>query len=166
MAGLINELIDILNQQNLNYDELLAISREKKNTIINNDVETLQKMTIVENMIVSRNQKLEDRRIETTNNIANVLNQNPEELSLDKLADLIKEQKEYDELNNARNQLRKTIIELKEINDTNNLLLKSSMDYIDFSINLVRSAMDENPSYHSSQNKDVNDESGFFDAKK
>lgn len=165
MAGLINELIEILNKQASAYEELLILSTEKKSVIINNDIDALQKITIVENKIVSRSQKFEEKRLELMKDIASVLNRKNEELTLSILEELMKDQEEAPLISAVRIKLKDTVTKLKEANDLNNQLIEGSLDYIEFTMNLVRANLDEGPSYHHKGKNIIGGEKGFFDAK-
>jgi len=164
LAGLINELIDILQDQLQNYDELLVLSTEKRKVIIENDTQMLQKITQAENSIIGRNQRMESKRLEIIKNIANVLNYNADELTLSLLAELIKDQDEYSGLIEVRDRLKDTLDALKIENDGNAKLLESSIDFINLTVNLMRSS-ENNESYHRHRKKTPGDEKGFFDAK-
>lgn len=165
MAGLINELIEILNKQALAYEELLILSTEKKSVIINNDIDALQKITIVENKIVSRSQKLEEKRLELMKDISSVLNRKNEELTLSLLEALMEGQDEAPLISEVRTKLKDTVTKLKEANDLNTQLIEGSLEYIEFTMNLVRSNLDEGPSYYNQGKKIIDGEKGFFDAK-
>lgn len=165
MAGLINELIDILYSQANNYDELLVLGKEKRNVIIENNTEMLQKITQAENSIIGRNQRMENKRLAILKDIANVLNRDADELTLSSLAEFISGQAEHSELVKVRGILKDTLDQLKIENDRNAKLLESSIDYINFSINLVRSSLPEE-SYHSTRKQTPGEEKGFFDAKR
>lgn len=164
MAGLINELISILNAQVIHYDELLILSKEKKGIIIKNDTEFLRKLTIVENKIIGKIQKLENRRLGLMKDIATVLNKSPDTLTLGKLLEIMKDQNDYADLLTVKQKLRETLEELKNTNDLNNELLQSSIDYINFSINLVRNSVAAETSYHSQKSNGFY-ERGFFDVR-
>ncbi|MDR2899821.1 MAG: flagellar protein FlgN [Clostridiales bacterium] len=170
LAGLINELIDILKKQAVNYDELLILSREKRRVIINNDTQMLQKITQAENSIIGRNQRMENKRLEIIKDIAIVLNQKADELTLSSLAELIKEQGEYQELVTARKALVDILDDLKSVNDQNSKLLDNSLEYIDFTLNLVRSSFDDMDTYSSQIGKGSKskpgDDGSFFDVKR
>ena len=164
MAGLINELIDILRGQLQNYDELLVLGTEKRNVIVDNDTQMLQKITQAENSIIGRNQRMENKRLEIIGNIANVLNYDAGELTMSSLAELIKDQEEYAGLIEIRDSLKETLEALKVENDRNAKLLESSIDFINLSVDLMR-APDNNESYHRPRKKMPGEEKGFFDAK-
>ena len=164
MAGLINELIDILKGQLQNYDELLVLSIEKRNVIIENNTQMLQKITQAENSIIGRNQRMENKRLEIIGNIANVLNYDAGELTMSSLAELIKEQDEHKGLTEIRDSLKETLDALKTENDRNAKLLESSIDFINLTVNLMRSP-ENNESYHRQRKSIPGEEKGFFDAK-
>ena len=143
MAGLINELLTVLNEQAENYENLLALSREKHQVLVHNDVKSLQKITNVENIIIGNNQRLEKKRTKTIRDISTVLGKNESDMTLSLLADLIKQQDEHPELVKVSQRLRSAVEELKEVNDSNKTLLAFSLDYVDFTMNLVRGAVSE-----------------------
>ena len=166
MAGLINELLTNLKEQTKSYDELLVLSREKRRVIIENDVDMLGKITQAENSIIGQTQKAEGRRLEVMDNIATVLAQNPDELTLTNLAELIKGQDEHDELVELGKTLKATLDELKAENDRNAVLIKSSLDYIEFTVNLVRQAATVDEPYTGAPRKQAPGlDKGFFDKK-
>ena len=140
MAGLINELLTVLNDQAENYENLLAVSHEKHQVLVANDVKSLQKITNVENIIVGNNQKLEKKRAKIVKDISTVLGKKEEDMTLTLLAELIKQQDEHPALVEVTHRLRATVDQLKEINESNKTLLAFSLDYIEFTMNLLRGA--------------------------
>jgi len=165
MASLMEELIDTLKKQRHNYEELLILSEEKKSIIIKNDISTLQKVSAAENTIIGRNQRLENEREKCVKNIAIVLNTKSEELTITKIAELIKNQKEHDELIAIRDELKAILEELKTKNERNKLLIDSSLDYINFSVNIVRSGGAGEFSQYPKSSEPVDNGKNFFDAK-
>ncbi|MCL2617197.1 MAG: flagellar protein FlgN [Defluviitaleaceae bacterium] len=140
MAGLINELLTVLNEQAENYENLLALSHEKNQVLVQNDVKSLQKITNVENIIVGNNQKLEKRRTKIIKDISTVLGKAEADMTLTLLSEMIKDQDEHPALVEVSGRLRATVDSLKEINETNKTLLAFSLDYVEFTMNLIRGA--------------------------
>lgn len=163
MAGLINELLNILKEQTKSYDELLVLSREKRRVIVENDVDMLTKITQAENSIIGQTQKAENRRLDIMGDIATVLGQKTDELTLTKLAELIAGQDEHGELVSLGKTLKATLDELKEENDRNTVLIQSSLDYIDFTVNLVRQAATTADPYINQRKSAPGEDKGFFD---
>lgn len=138
MASLIEEIITTLNSQNTHYEEILILAEEKSKIIKNQDIETLQKVTSAETAIIGKIQKLEIKREEIVKNIAIVLNQKYEELTISKIAEIINNEDDKANLLEVKSKLKQTLETLKKKNELNKGLLQSSLDYVDFSVNVIR----------------------------
>ena len=165
MAGMINQLISLMNEQANRYEELLGLSREKKDAIIANNVDELQKITHLENLIVSQNQKLERKRLSVLKDIASVLNKNEAELTLTALIELMQDHDEQRELTAVGERIRNTLGELAEINAHNGSLIQNALDYIEFSLNIIRSSVTQDPSFYTAKGEQMADTPNIFDAK-
>ena len=168
MAGLINELLVVLNDQAENYENLLGLSQEKHEVLVQNDVKSLQKITNVENIIVGNNQKLEKKRVKIIRDISMVLGRKEDEMTLTLLAELIKQQEEYAPLVEVSQRLRSVVDQLKEANESNKTLLALSLDYVEFTMNLIRGASSDGvpDNYITSSNLGLGDSgSALFEAK-
>ena len=165
MAGMINQLIDLLNEQAERYQELLGLSIEKKSAIISNDVDALQKITHLENLVVSQTQKLEKKRLAVMKDIAAVVNKQEEELTLSALIEMMQGQKEQEELSAAGSRIRETLGGLSEANAHNASLIKNALDYIEYSINIIRSSVSQAPPMYTNKGEQISDAPGVFDAK-
>jgi flagellar biosynthesis/type III secretory pathway chaperone len=166
MAGLMQQLIGVLEEQTGYYSQLCELSAEKNEVIIVNDVQSLQKITSLENIIIGRLQRLDKNRLSIMKDIAMVLNRDENDLTLGKLAELIAGQPEHDTLVSVTERIRSAAHSLKSINDQNRILIDSSLEYIDFSVNVMRSAMDSGPSLYSPTGESIDGSKSFFDAKK
>ena len=62
MASLMENLMDLLEKENSEYEKLLELSMEKTPVIIEGNVEKLEKITDDENIIVSRVNMLDKQR--------------------------------------------------------------------------------------------------------
>ena len=85
MAGLIEELVDIMSTENDIYRELIPIADEKTRVIIKNDLDALQKITEREQLTIEKINTLERRREEVIINIGTVLSRDPKELNMKEL---------------------------------------------------------------------------------
>lgn len=165
MASLIKELIDTLEEQANIYQSLLEIASKKKVSIIENNIDALQAFVKDENVLVGRNQRLEKKRIEFFKDISMVLGKN-EDISLKEIIDNIKGQDGEKELILLREKMLGVLPKLKSINDQNQELLKMSIDYVDFSMNLIRGAGAESPTYYDLAGNEINSsDRKMFDAK-
>jgi flagellar biosynthesis/type III secretory pathway chaperone len=164
MASLIEELITLLKNEKENYEQLLVLAEEKVKIITSNDIEMLQKITAAESTIIGRNQKLDQKREQCVKSIGIVLNRNPEELTLTVIAEILPNKDESESLTKIKNELKTVLEALKLKNEQNHKLIESSLDYIDFSINLIRQGI-EGDGYLSPIGEVVQEGKNFFDAK-
>jgi flagellar biosynthesis/type III secretory pathway chaperone len=149
MAGLVMELVGVLNEQSEVFEELIRIADNKKELIIKNDVDGLRIISTEESGLVGKSQKLEKKCETVMKDIARVLNTNPKNVNLSVLADIIKEQDEHGDLTAAAERIRKTADLLRASNEDNKALIESALEYIDFSINVLRSSVEAVPAAYS-----------------
>ena len=140
MASLIDNIVTILNRENEEYTVLVGLSREKTPVIIKGDLDALNAVTEKEQEVVARIQRLERDRISTMKDIAEVTNRKQEEL---KLADLIEMMNnrpaEQKKLREVHDRLKTTMKNMVTVNDQNRVLLKNSLDMVQFEMNLLQS---------------------------
>lgn len=158
MAGLVHDLIQTLTEEENVYEELLILATEKTNTIRTNNMELLQKITAAETAIIGRGQRLENKREFTVKNIGVVLNKKPEDLTLTVIADIINNPEDSLQILELRDRLKGILEALKEKNAQNKILLEGALDYIEFSVNLMRDAISDTHPEDTMKNN-------FFDAK-
>ena len=70
MASLLENLIDVLDQENTEYEKLVVLSDRKTPVIIQGDIDTLGSITEQEQEIVGIIQQLEKQRTEALADIA------------------------------------------------------------------------------------------------
>ena len=165
MAGLITDLIDILNTANNSLNDLVELSKEKTDVIVANNMQELQKITELEQILTGRYQKLDRNREVLMQDIASVLNIKSDNITLTILADAIKEQKEASALLDVMERLAGTALALQEVNDNNRALVDFSLDYIDFSLNVIRSSQTNEPTLLTPQGEEITtvNQGGLFD---
>lgn len=140
MASLMNELLEVLEKEEAGYRELIEASTRKKEVIIKADVENLEKIAGEEQEIAGRIKNIENKRISIMSDIANVLNRKVEELTIDVMIEVLKNQpKEQEELVNIRSRLKDTLTEMRIINEENQALVNQAMEMIEFDLTLVKS---------------------------
>ncbi|MCL2225813.1 MAG: flagellar protein FlgN [Defluviitaleaceae bacterium] len=149
MAGMIDQLVDVMKQQTERHTELHGLSLEEKDAIIQNDIDTLQNLVNLKNMVISQNSRLEKQRITLVNDIAEVMGHKGTDLSLADVIDIMKDQPaDQEKLREAGTNLKESVIKLKEANDINKSLLESSIEFVEYSLNALRSTLEpEMPEY-------------------
>ncbi len=161
MASLIIDLIDVLNEQLSNLHDMLGLSEEKKDVLIQNNLEQLQLINNLENTLINRNNKFDKQIVQLISDIALVLNLNGS-ITLTTIANSVNSP-EKEQLLDIIGDLSVVLPKLQETNAQNRKLIEHSLDYIDFTVNLYSSATVQEPTY-SSPKSDLG-ASKFFDVK-
>lgn len=170
MASLMEELMVTLDEEEKIYRQLIPIEQDKTRAIIANDLKTLQDITVAEHELVDRTSALEGKRERIVVDIATVLGKNPKTINLNEIVGILKNQPEdQKKLQKVHDRLRKTVLQLQDINDQNKELLKESIDMVEFNMNVIRSTrMSSGSSNYSSDASEVAGmapQHGMFDAK-
>ena len=169
MASLIEELIMVLGEEERIYSEIIPLAEKKTRIIVKNDLQSLTSITEEEQALVSRISKLEKKRQEVIRNIGVVMNKKESELNFLSIINLIRgQEREQQELRVIQDKLKSTISLLAMLNERNQMLIKQSLEMIDFDMNLLQS-LRTSPGvgqYNTSSEVELQGEnSGMFDAK-
>ncbi len=139
MASLMENLIEVLGQENSEYEVLLELSRKKTPVIVSGNLDELQKITDDEQRMASRIANLEKQRMEVTADIANVLNKDVETLKLtDLIAMLSARPAEQNALAKVHDALKASVRGLQRINEQNRELLNNALEMVEFEMNLLQ----------------------------
>ncbi len=139
MASLMENLIQVLEQENLEYEGLLSLSQKKTPIIVSGNLEELQKITDDEQELVSRINQIDKKRVEITADIANVLNKDVSSLKLANLIEMLSARPaEQQKLAEAHDKLQISVRELKRTNEQNRELLANALEMVEFEMNLLQ----------------------------
>ena len=139
MASLIENLITQLNEEYAVYEELLKVSMEKTSAIVANDLDRLKAVTDKEQLMVDTITGMENARRNTMSNIATVLNKKVETLKITDIVDFLESQPEFrDPLAQINEKLAGIARKLRDINTHNQNLITSSLEMIEYNINLLQ----------------------------
>ena len=140
MASLIENLIDVLERENKEYEKLVVLSEEKTTIIVEGDIVKLQEIVDKEQPIIDVINQLEKKRVEIINDVAIVLNKDVTTLHLKKLIRILKGQpNDQYKLATVHDNLSSTVKKMEAINENNKMLLEHSLEMIGFEINLIQS---------------------------
>ena len=171
MASLVETLVNVLDREGSLYEKLLGLSSRKTTIIIKGDLKALAEITDEEQCIISDIQSAEKERQTAMTDIANVLNMDVNSL---KLTDLIQvlEKRPADQRNLAvqRDRLVAVADNVRRVNGQNQELLKSSIEMVQFEMNIIQASKRAPQTANYSRAADTTGEclgytSGGFDAK-
>lgn len=140
MASLVEELLVDLQTENQTYEELLALSETKRESIINGKVEELEKITAAEEEISSRLKNLENKRTNILKDMAVVLGHDGEMFTVTNVIERLSTQpKEQQALTQARDLLVETASRMQLANQQNSILLQQALEMVEFDLTLFKS---------------------------
>jgi len=171
VASLMEILIDTLDQECKLYEQLLGLSSKKTPIIVSGDLNALANITDEEQSVVAKIQATELARQDVMRNIAGVLNKDVNTLKLTELIQLMsKRPAEKQTLAKQRDRLKLVADNVRRVNDQNQQLLKSSLEMVQFEMNILQSARRSPETANYSKEADIRGDviginTGRFDAK-
>lgn len=139
MASLMENLIEVLGKECVEYEGLLELSQRKTPVIIKGDLEALQKITEDEQNYASRLANLEKTRSVVYADIANVINKDVNTLKLDYLIAMLESRPaERDALAALHDRLKTAVRGLQRVNEQNRELLTNALEMVEFELNLLQ----------------------------
>jgi len=162
----VRAVIEILKKEHDCYKDLLEFSKSKKNVIIEGKVSELDKMVKLEQGMIWNIGQLEKQREQEVSKLCSVLGIKGEQLTISELSEALQPEHKK-ELQKVQEELSKLLAELKTVNDLNGQLLEQSLEYIDYSINLISGAGMESGSLYEDivMNKSKGSKKNLFDTK-
>lgn len=138
MASLMENLVDVLEKESIEYEILLGLSMDKTPVIVAGDLEKLQKITDEEQLVIARINQLDLKREEVVKDIANVVNA---DLNKVKLVDFIRmlesRPAEQAKLAAAHDKLRSVAMQMQRVNEQNRELIQHAMEMVEFDLNVI-----------------------------
>ncbi|MBQ1901792.1 MAG: flagellar protein FlgN [Lachnospiraceae bacterium] len=135
-----DELLETMEEEKAGYDALIALTDDKRESIVHNKLELLEQVTSREEEITSGLKNLENRRLKVLKDMAVVLGHDGEDMTVTHLIALLKEQpKEQAALTKARDELVESAKRMRFMNDQIQILLEQAMEMVDFDLTLFRS---------------------------
>ena len=141
MASLMENLIEVLGKECVEYEGLLELSQKKTPVIIKGDLAELQRITDEEQEYATRITNLEKKRTEVYADIANVINRDVNTLKLGYLIAMLESRPaERDALAALHDRLKMAVRNLQRVNDQNRELLTDALEMVQFELNLLQSS--------------------------
>lgn len=134
------ELLSTLEKEVVEYEKLLELSKRKTTILVSGKADKLQEITDEEQKIVDNINSIDKKRVELINDIADVLNKKPQELTLKKLKELLENQpEEQKQLEELHSKLKLTLQSVQTLNEQNRALVEQLLEMVAFDMTLVRS---------------------------
>lgn len=132
----IAEMEDSLSGQIESYQDLLELSRAKRDAVLRWEVTRLDEIIKREEALLCRVASLEEGRLSLQRRIASHVGICPEDLTIEKVIEGLpcEDSRRWREL---AHRLREILNELKTVNDLNRELLQRSLSYIRFFLGML-----------------------------
>ena len=147
----LSELLEILKEENNLYKNLLDIAEDKKETLINNQIDTLFSHVENDREHIDEISNLEDRRLELMEDIKEDFDIEDDLSYLEFVSQLPDEWE--NRLNPVREDLLTTLEEFHVINEENKKLIEEAVRFNKFSIDLIVDNLKNNENTYHSQNE-------------
>lgn len=140
MASLMDNLVEVLEEENTQYEQLVELSKEKKEAIVKADVQKLEEITAQEQEISSRLRNLDVRRDSVLKDMSDVLGKDFKEMTITRLIGYLDQQpKEQARLSEIRAKILETGNQMQQWNKRNEALLNQALEMVEFDLTLFKS---------------------------
>ncbi|NTV89040.1 MAG: flagellar protein FlgN [Clostridiales bacterium] len=163
-GSLADRLIDVVDREAGIYSDILKISENKTNIIVEGKVSELENLISLEQSMIVRMGKLEDEREALVEKLARQLQVEPADITVSSLREKLGTD-HAERLDGSRSKLLGVMEKVKEVNGLNNKLIKNSLDYIEFSINLLANTAVAGNIYGNSGQTSDTSKRNLFDMK-
>lgn len=163
MSKLTEQLLLVLNKEQEIYDQVILLSNEKQNAIVQNDIKSLEKIVEKEKTFSISLVKLEEIRTKVINQLVKEYNL----MEVNTLSDLYPffSDKEVRQVDAVKTKLVNTVSILGQKNELSRKLIEQSLSQIEFDLNLLTTVGDGSVNYEgTASDKDVERRS-IFDRK-
>ena len=140
MAGIIYELVEVLEQEKECYEGLDMLASYTKTAVVNKNIEFLQEVVKTEEEFIGRLSILEKRRDSLMKDIAIVTGLSHQKLTVATIIEKIGKDTEIGQkLTVLREEIRTQLDEIRVKSELNKQLLTDSLELVDFTINAIGS---------------------------
>lgn len=163
----VDQVIEALEQLAEVHERLIELAHTKKAAIMANDIEALSRTTAAEAKCIARITELDRQREEgTVRALAEQGMSVGGEVTISRLYGVVFNPGQRTRLQQAEARLRERLDELKRLNGLNQQLLQQSIDFVQFSIELLTPQPDDDYIYRNpaAQGRDYM-RAGFYNQK-
>ena len=141
MASLMDELLLTMDGETEQYEKIISLHGDKKDSIIHKKLDVLEAITVEEQAIADTLRSLEKKRLSVLQSIATVMGHDGEQVTVSWMIDNLSNQPvEQKQLITAKEKLVKAADDVQILNFQTQNLLKQALEMVEFDITLLKSA--------------------------
>lgn len=162
----IQTLIHVLSELNNLHLTLIHLAEEKKQVIIHNDIDALNRIVARETKLLSQLTELDQARISAISEYMRSKGFVPTAaMTITALSKMVFKAEEKNALLEAQAELLATIDRFKELHLQNQQMIKQSLAYIDFSLDLIAGPPEDTATYHNPNKLGSSNGRSIFDTR-
>lgn len=140
MASLMEDLLEVLNEEQEQYEQLIELAQRKTDALVASEIVTIQEIAEEEQAVVEVIGRCEKRCDEVIKDMGIVLGRDTQSLTVSELIDMLEKQpKEQAQLREVYRELGQTAKRMKACNDKNRMLVEQALELVEFDLTLFRS---------------------------
>lgn len=136
---MIKYLIEILENEYKVYEELLSLSKQKTQIVIEGKVSDLDHIVKLEQALVIQISKIEKKREEIFSRFSQHTELNKKNWNISELKKIATDE-QNERLQKYQDNMVNILSELNHINQLNSKLITNSLEFIEFSLNMISTA--------------------------
>lgn len=163
----IGPIMDVMSQLIEAHEQLLALSEQKTEVIVRNNVEELNRIVGKESRLTAHIASFDQQRVSAVGQYLTAKGYRPHPyITVSDIVKLIVKMEEKQAIQEAQRKLLNTIERLKEVNGQNQQLIEQSLTYIEYSLDLIVGPPDDEATYQHPANQYAGTKrSGLFDTR-
>jgi len=135
-----DELLLTMEGERSQYEKLIDLNGQKKESIIHKKLDVLEAVTVQEQAIADSLLKLEDKRMHLLASVASVMGHDGEQITVSWMIDNLANQPvEQKKLSETRDRLVEVADKAQVLNFQTQNLLKQALEMVEFDITLIKS---------------------------
>ncbi|MFB9276269.1 flagellar protein FlgN [Cohnella cellulosilytica] len=139
-----HELCEALETLLLQHEQMIVYAERKKEALVANDIDVLNEMVTKESRLVKLITEAEGRRQQAVNAVLREAGFNPTpSTTVASLIRMITNAEDKKKLSNLADKLSAAVERIRALNELNMKLTQQSIEFNDFSLNLLASAYDD-----------------------
>jgi len=138
----IKDIIALLEQEAELYEEILQLNQQETKALVKGDVKRLDEIVKVQADLIRKVGICEEKRVESICGLAEEMNIEADKLNLSALLRLANSEDSL-ALRKIQDRFDAITKGFKETNEINSQLIKSSMDFIDYTLSVLLEPSDE-----------------------
>ncbi|MFQ6003689.1 MAG: flagellar protein FlgN [Candidatus Zixiibacteriota bacterium] len=152
MNSLVSQLIEVINRESKCLEKFLTHLSEEQEFLVKKDIDSLRRSIKDQGKTIREARKLEETRLKLTDDLAEKLKIDKDDVNMSKLIELVEESYSA-KLRELQSTLSSLYAKLERQRKKNEFLIKQSMKYVDKSIKVFSGLEGRDQSYSVSQQK-------------